>query len=326
MSFFPFQMNAAIPTENIDLARAESAIIILDDLTKKLGTIGLSPSAIPQLLIPLYGITWNRRVLAAVTTKRINQLCQLLRHLKLKCSEYERLTAFFKQAFITAAQLPPEFREWEVLAERFRLDLQYGWPNILAVLTFLAARGLPSPQLLAGILPEGLEPLCSGTEQPGLLRSFWGITRTTFAPASSSSSYMVLPEQNVDALTLTQAVKRHTAQYVSTGKLHIHLSKKLKQGKTFAKLGPARKIAQLRAAKIRPAVISRFCEDAAQTNLLKQIRGSLPGMTSAFRCYIAFCELREFPPFPPTEDKVVLWSSVFNDNATFGNYVSLLQK
>ena len=321
-----FSQMSSIPIDNIDLARAESAVIILDDLTKKLGTIGLCPSAIPKLLIPLYGVTWNRRVLAVVTTKRINQLFQLLRHLQLRKSEYDRLTAFFQQAFITAAHLPSEFREWEVLAERFRLDLQHGWPNILAVLTFLAARGIPSPQLLSTIQSEGVELLCAGTDQPGLLRSFWGITRSTFAPASSSSSHMILPEQEVNAGTLKQAVKRHTAQYVSTGKLHIHLSKKLKQGKSFAKLGPARKIAQLKAAKVRPAVLSRFCEDAANTNLLKQVRGSLPGMNSAFSCYIAFCEMREFPPFPPTEDKVVLWSAVFNDNATFGNYVAHLQK
>ena len=319
-------MNTVIPTENIDLARAASAVIILDDLMKKLNTAGLLPSAIPPLLIPVYGITWNRRVLAAVTTKKINDLCKQLRNLQLKRSEYDRLTAFFKQAFITAAHLPPEFREWEVLAERFRLDLQHGWPNILATLTFLAARGIPSPQLLAQIESAGLEQLCAGSQYPALTRSFWGITRSTFAPAASSSALMVIPEQEVNALTLKHAVKRHTAQYASTGKLHIHLSRKLKQGKTFAKLGPAKKIAQLKAAKIRPAVISRFCEDAANTNLLKQVRGSLPGMNSAFSCYIAFCELREFPPFPPTEDKVVLWSSVFNDTATFGNYVAHLRK
>ena len=242
--------------------------------------------------------------LSCVTTNRINQLFHLLRPLKLRESEYDRMTAFSQQTFITAAQLPSEFREWEVLAERFRLDLQHGWPNILAALTFLADRGIPSPQLLALVQSEGVELLCAGAEQPGLIRSFWGITRSTFAPASSSSSHMILPEQEVNALTLKQAVKRHTAQYVSTGKLHIHLSKKLKQGESFAKLGPARKIAQLKAAKIRPDALSRFFEDAANTNLPKQVSGSLPGLNSAFSCYIAFCEMREYPLF---RQRMIRW-------------------
>ena len=148
-------MNSSIPIDNIDSARAESAVVILGDLNKNLGPIGLCPSSIPKLLIPPYGIAWNRRALAAVTTKRINQLFQRHRHLKLKKSEYDRSSAFFQQDFITAAHLPSEFREWEVISERFRLDLQHGRPNILAVLTFLTARAFLRPSSCPRLSPKG---------------------------------------------------------------------------------------------------------------------------------------------------------------------------
>ena len=49
-------------------------------------------------------------------------------------------------------------------------------------------------------------------------------------------------------------------------------------------------------------------------------------MASAFRCYTAFCELRKAAPFPVREEVVLQWSSMFNTTATFGNYVSLLEK
>ena len=104
--------------------------------------------------------------------------------------------------------------------------------------------------------------------------------------------------------------------------MRAHLSKNLKQGRSFTKLGPKRKIARLRNARVAPAVLGRLCADSSRANMLKQVRGSLPGSVSAFRCYLAFCQMRNLTPFPPTEDKAAHWSCAFNDNAAFGNYSS----
>ena len=171
-----------------------------------------------------------------------------------------------------------------------------------------------------------MEVLCGAADFAVIIREPWGVARKTFAPASSSSFCLVTPDQQVGSLTLTRAVKKHTAQYARSGRLHIHLSKKLKQKRSFDKLGPMQKIAQLEKSQLLPSAIERFCGDDARTNLLKQVRGSLPGLTSAFRFYTAFCELRNFTPFPPTEDKAVQRSCVFNNTATFGNYIPYMQK
>ena len=49
-------------------------------------------------------------------------------------------------------------------------------------------------------------------------------------------------------------------------------------------------------------------------------------MASAFRFYLAFCQMRNFAPFPAAYETLALRSSVFNDTATFGNYISHMQK
>ena len=49
-------------------------------------------------------------------------------------------------------------------------------------------------------------------------------------------------------------------------------------------------------------------------------------MASAFRCYVAFCELRHKPPSPAQEEIALQRSSIFNNAATCGNYISHLQK
>ena len=238
----------------------------------------------PQLLIPIYGITWNRRISGMVTTDRINKLMRLMRNLGLKQSGYDRLSDFPQRAYATSPVFPPELLEWQILAGRFRLDEPHEWASVLASVTFLAGRGFSSPKQLADIAPAGLETLCGASDFAAITRQLWGVARATFAPATSSSSLcLVTPEQQADGLALTRAFKKHPSQFARPGKLNIHMSKKLKQKRPFQHLGPMREIAQLKKARLPPTLIERFCEDATRTNLLKQVRGSLPGLTSAFR-------------------------------------------
>ena len=72
--------------------------------------------------------------------------------------------------------------------------------------------------------------------------------------------------------------------------------------------------------------VDRFVQDRTQANLLKQVRGSLPAISSALNRFNAFCDLRDTKPFPVHEQIVLEWSSVFPDTATYANYISHLQK
>ena len=76
----------------------------------------------------------------------------------------------------------------------------------------------------------------------------------------------------------------------------MRTTRKLHLPRNFRKLGPAHRIKAPKDAALNPRVLDRFVFDATSANLLKQVKGSLPGMASAYRCYIDFCELRHFPP------------------------------
>ena len=122
-----------------------------------------------------------------------------------------------------------------------------------------------------------------------------------------------------------KALKAHAKQFASTGKLRVRTTKH-HLPRAFGRLGPAQKIKVLQASAMAPRILDRFVVDDAKANLLKQVRGPLPGMASAYRRYTAFCELRQTPPFPVSKEVVPQRISVFNNSATFGNYVSLLEK
>ena len=70
-------------------------------------------------------------------------------------------------------------------------------------------------------------------------------------------------------------------------------------------MGPAQRIKLFSSGQLIPRAVARFMEENTQANLLKQVRGSLPGVASAFRCYLAFCELEKVNPLPPTEETVL---------------------
>ena len=137
---------------------------------------------------------------------------------------------------------------------------------------------------------------------------------------------MIPPRKFLTRDSLTKASKRHTHQFQQSGQLNVRIRDRVRLPSTFARLGPARKIQLLMKSDIDPLQINRLVADNVQANLLKQVRGSLPGVSSAYRCYTAFCELRKAHPFPPTEELILQWICVFNDTDTYGNYVSLLEK
>lgn len=61
-------------------------------------------------------------------------------------------------------------------------------------------------------------------------------------------------------------------------------------------------------------------------NLIKQVRGPPPAMSSAYQFYTPFRELRKAPPFPVADATVLQWISMFNSTSTFGGYFALLER
>ena len=322
-------MATLIPAANADTASAAAAKIILADVLRVTNREDASAAFLVKAVLPIYGVVWNRAVIAMVTAEpqlSINKLLQRLRSSCFPPGEYKRLATFFKQAFSAAASFPADLLDWKLLAERFRLESSFGWDALLACCNFFAATGISSPAHLARLSPADFYELSNQSPFPPAARALWSISRVTINTPSPSAEYLTPAHALFTQDSLVQAIKRHKSQFASTGQLRVATKKKLHIPKNFSRMGPAQRIKLLQSAALVPAVLDRYIKDATQANLLKQVRGSLPGMASAFRCYTAFCELRKTAAFPPQEETVLQWSSMFRNTATYGNYVSHLEK
>ena len=92
-------MSSILPVENLDTAAAAAGKVVMEKLNRQLGQRDISARELPQALIPLYGITWNRAVINLVAKDSINQLFVRLRNSPLPRAEYGRLSSFFKKAY-----------------------------------------------------------------------------------------------------------------------------------------------------------------------------------------------------------------------------------
>ena len=120
-----------------------------------------------------------------------------------------------------------------------------------------------------------------------------------FLAYGSAAAHLFHPPVAVSRDSLLLEAKRHTKQFERSGRLRVRASRQFRARADFAHLGPAQKIRILASGAALPRALQRFVEDVAHANLLKKVRGSLPGIAYAFRCYTDFCEVANAPsPFP----------------------------
>ena len=316
--------STTIPTANIDIAVASAAIIVVNNAFKILGDTRASSEVIREAIMPIYGITWTRPIFARFKQGRLNSFLAKVRNSTLPRSEYDRLASFWKQAYEVQSQLLPEWEEWRILFERFRFDRRYNAKTLADTVAFLYAKGISPPQFL-GSLPLGdVESFSEQFQEMVVLRAIWRISRLTFSQPSSSA-HLTAAHAPLTANKLFRSIKRcseDTDADVDPFAVNI---KKGRLPLSFLSLGPLEKIKHLQASSIPAVKLDRFIMDSTQLNMLKQIKGSLPPMASAVRCFSAFCELRGAPTFPPSEELVVQWSSVFPNTPTYYNYVQHLK-
>ena len=131
---------------------------------------------------------------------------------------------------------------------------------------------------------------------PVVLRALWSSARTAYAPISSAGEHLTQAHELFTQDSLVKAIRRHSAQFARSGTITTRPSKTIKAPRAFGKLGPAQKIRYLESSAVHPRQVSRFIKDQTQANLLKQVKGSLPGLASAFRYYTSFCELENVRP------------------------------
>ena len=272
-------------------------MLIWGNVAHQIGMPNMSASAMSTSIRPVYWVVWNRAIVDNVTTERINDELSRIRNSSLPTQEYPRLVAMFLEAYRPSKSLPEELRACGQTAERSRLDSTFGWGPILEMRTFLRKKGDRLPVDLGRLPPAQLRVIFEGCPSPQLLRTFWSITRSSDSyPASAD--YVTPDHTAFTQDSLAKAVKSHSKQFASTGKIRVRTANRHHLPRSFGRLGAAQKIKTMQAAHMAPRAIDRFGADADKADLLKQVRGSLPGVASALRRYAALCELRQTPPPP----------------------------
>ena len=333
LSDISFSMNwifistIVLPPQNADNATAQAATLVWNNLARQVNLRSSTRAQLLEAVIPLYGIAWSKAAINHLATNRINDVLSLLRRSELfQKKEYDSMTSFMKGAFAAAGSSPPDMLEWRTTAGRFRLDTSFGWGAILAVCTHLADSGISLPFDLRRITPSDAHQLARGSPAPAAFRALWSASRAdSSAPSNSAAEYLAPAHEVFTKDSLLKATKCHSAQFSRTGGISVRTHTQLLQPAAFLKLGPAREIRLLKSAGVLPKAVGRFPNDITQANLLKQVKGSLSLAwlrPSAVIQTSANCV--RFPPFPALEETAPQWSSVFNNTATFGNYISLL--
>ena len=311
----------------MDMARASAATLVWGNLDRQINSRDATAATLRAAAIAVYGVSRNRSVLTALATNRINDVLALLRrYTPFPAREYGRLDQFLKDSYAASTNFPPDLFEWLRLAEQLRRELSFGWDAILATSVFLHVQGIPIPSNMGVLSPADLQPLTTAAPNAQLIRTLWSEARSA-ENATVGGCYLIPPHPMITKESLAKAAQAHTSQLERTGALVVRTTAKHHLPRSFGLLGPAHRIKMLKSAALNTRVSDRFVFDPTSADLLKQVKGSLPGILSAYRFYVAFSELRKAPsPFPAKEDTALERSAVFGNTATYGNYISLLGK
>ena len=122
------------------------------------------------------------RGLGRLFPSRFNAILAKIRDLTFPRSEYDRISSLWKQAFAVDTLFLPEWEEWNVIFERFRLDRRYPQTNLCESIAFLQAKGFSPPSDLRLIAALDLEIFGPVFAPIALIRAIWTVLRLTEPP------------------------------------------------------------------------------------------------------------------------------------------------
>ena len=282
--------------------------------------------SISVALVPLFGISWGKKITTAVKTYRINELLAKIRNTAAPRVDYDRIAELFKVAFFTPSEFLPEWEEWRTIADRYRLDRRHPWQVLAASVSQFISDEVNSPFDLAALEVAAAEMAILSFAGKTEARDLWRASRLN-ATTESSADPLFLASQDVNFSSFRRAIKRHTAELTRDPRDSASASSsELRLPPHFERMGPLSRIQAIQESRQAVTRVDRFVQDRTRANLLNQVRGSMPAISSALNCYNSFCDMRETRPFPVTGKLVMGRSSVFSDTTSYANYISHLQK
>ena len=139
------------------------------------------------------------------------------------------------------------------------------------------------PSNLAEVNLSELRSMASASSFPVVFRAVWSSDRADFAHRPSAGEHLVPAHELFTKDNIAQAIRRRSAQFPISGQIAVRTKRKLHAHRYFAQMGAARRIRLHGPSGVLPLEVVRYVKGPAHANLLKQVKGPLPGMASAFR-------------------------------------------
>ena len=311
---------------NRELAVAQAAKIVLKEANKVIMDPKASNKALSAAILPLFGIRWSKDTCQRVGKDgELTKLLYRLRNSALAPAAYQKVSALFNEACSLAGPLPPNWVQWLDIIEKFELDNSTNISTWRDIVQDIRALGYESPLELSYKGIGDITQIFAHLEKAKLARNLWQACALTFMEPTDGN-LLALNDVSKNAERLIEKLKGREFRATGFAKSFKFHEKKLNQGKTFQALGPAAKIRALKESNISKHRLSNFLEAGATLSLLKASRKAFKGLASAIRCYFSFCELKGIKPFPIKERYILQWSALFNETATFQQYVNSLRK
>ena len=186
-----------LPRANQDSAITAAAQLACDRVWKGAFADDEARRIISFALVPLFGIRWSKKAIAAMEARTINRRAN---HLLARAgkspprADCDRVADLFKLAYCAPAEFLPEWGEWRTISDRYWLDRRRSRPLLAG----------DSPQLIAGgqipfelAFPEAeaAEQLATSFDDRFAVRDFWRECRRNAAKASSADSLFLTPNE-----------------------------------------------------------------------------------------------------------------------------------
>ena len=297
-----------------------TASILVNNAINVLNTPRVSSQSLDEALRPFAVIQWTREVLNHITVAKMNRLLGRLKRSPLPKATLRLITEHFKRALSDEpAIIPLHFTEWRDTVTRSGLNNLANPDTWLAVWEALSTHRIPDPPTLARVSLLEIQTVSDSSLFGDLIQSHWQAVRIEFAHTTATPGTVVTFRKNVSALP--EALRAPNAELTEIGQDFEDSKLDIGLPSNFDHMGPSARITALQEATPDSQQLLRFLSTGAQTNVLQQVRLTLPSVASGVNCYLSFCSLLGIAPSPPTAPAVQQWSTLFIHGETYQLYV-----
>ena len=302
-----------------------TAAILVNNLINVLKDTKAPASQLEEALKPFAVIQWTREVINHVTVNKINRLFGRLKRSPVPKDTLRVVIEHFHTALAAEATvIPLKFTLWRESVQRASLTTLTGPDTWLEVWTAPEEHRIPDPASLAKISLLELQAITASSPFRDLIAPLRKAGRIENVHTMWLTPVTVALRKTVT--TLPEALRAPSVDASAFG-LEYDASKHLiGLPDDYEAMGPIARIEALQSLTPDSQQLLRFLSAGAQTNILQQVRLTLPQVASGVSCYLAFCSLLSIAPFPPTTGIVRQWSCMFATGKTFSIYVAHLMK